>query len=104
MQETPALLLAVAVLGTWRLAHLVAHEDGPLDLVIHLRRRAGVGWLGALMDCPYCLSLWFALPAAAWLAHHWQWDALAALWLWLAVSGGACAIEKLTAAPEREPQ
>ena len=58
------LRLILAVLATWRLSRLVAFEDGPWDAVARLRRLTGDGMLGHLMDCPYCLSLWFAAPAA----------------------------------------
>ena len=83
---------AVAVLATWRVAHLVAREDGPFDVIVRVRARVGTGPVGQLMDCPYCLSLWIAAPftfaigrgAAAWIAG------------WLSISGGACLIERLT--------
>jgi hypothetical protein len=78
-------------------AHLVAHEDGPFDVVVRLRWRAGNGMLGRLMDCPYCLSLWIAAPAAlllipvsAFTKHVPEWTAA-----WLAISGGASLLEKL---------
>jgi len=86
----------LGVLATWRLAHLLAHEDGPFDAVVRLRRRAGDGIFGRLMDCAYCLSLWIALPLALFLAGS-GWRTL--LW-WLALSGGASAIEKLSAHKE----
>ena len=84
---------AVAVLATWRLCHLVAHEDGPFDLIVRARRAAGATMWGRLMDCPYCLSLWAAVPFAIWLAARWT-DGVA---LWLAISGGACLAEQLSA-------
>lgn len=52
------------------------------------------------MDCPYCLSLWFALPFAIWLAT----DAAQGAVLWLGLSGGACAIEHVAAALRRIAQ
>ena len=61
--------LALAILATWRLCHLVAREDGPFDLILRLRLRAGSGMVARLLDCPYCLSLWVAAPIAAWLAR-----------------------------------
>ena len=85
--------LAVAVLATWRLCHLVAHEDGPFDAMIRLRQTAGSGQMGRLMDCPYCLSLWFAAPCAGLIASGWG----IGLLLWLAISGGACLVEQLSA-------
>ena len=54
----------LAALATWRVAHLVAEEDGPADAIVRLRERAGAGWAGELMDCFYCLSLWTAAPFA----------------------------------------
>ncbi len=94
--DDPWLQAVVAVLAVWRLGHLVAHEDGPWDAVVRLRQAAGDGFWGRWMDCPYCQSLWWAAPAATWLALHWHWPLPAGLALWLAVSGGACLIEKLT--------
>ncbi|MBI1173270.1 DUF1360 domain-containing protein [bacterium] len=82
----------VAVLATWRLCHLIAHEDGPFGAIARLRRAAGAGELGHLMDCPYCLSLWIAAPVAALLAGGWRDGIL----LWLAISGGSCLVEQLS--------
>ncbi len=88
--------LLVAVLATWRLAHLLAREDGPFDVVVYLRASAGNNLLGRAMDCVYCLSLWLAIPFAFLLADRLpQWIAA-----WLAISGGACMIERFA---ERAP-
>lgn len=87
---SPWLRLVLSILACWRLAHLIAHEDGPFALVARLRARAGTSAAGRLMDCPYCLSLWIAAPLALSLA-----SSLPAWFLaWLAISGGACAIER----------
>jgi hypothetical protein len=91
-------LLAV-VLAAWRLAHLVAHEDGPFDVIVSLRRFAGSRMLGRLMDCPYCLSLWTAAPFAWWMADTWR----TGVALWLAISGGACLLERGFAARDERP-
>ncbi|MFZ5622941.1 MAG: DUF1360 domain-containing protein [Gemmatimonadota bacterium] len=82
-----------ALLATWRLTHLLVAEDGPWDLVARLRRIAGSGWLGRLMDCLYCLSVWVALPFALWLADDWLTRLAVA---WPALSGGAILLERLT--------
>jgi hypothetical protein len=104
VNESGWLGFVVAVLATWRLAHLLAREDGPFDAVLWLRRRAGDGMWGRLMDCPYCLSLWLAPVPAAWLALQFNASAIHAVLLWLAVSGGACWLERLATAraPNRE--
>jgi hypothetical protein len=94
-----ALLLA-ATLATWRVTHLIAAEDGPWNAVARLRRLAGAGWLGDLMDCFYCASLWVALPFAGVLATGWAEGIIA----WLALSGGAILLERLLpAAPASGP-
>lgn len=87
---SPWFRLVIAVLATWRVAHLVAHEDGPFELIAKLRALAGNSVAGRLMDCPYCLSLWVAMPFAFTLAD----SAVAWFAAWLAISGGAAIIER----------
>ncbi len=77
------------------MSHLIASEDGPFDVIVRLRLRAGNGVLGKLMDCPYCLSLWIAAPLALLLAD----GAVAWCVAWLAISGGSSLLEKLSRAP-----
>ena len=81
------------MLAAWRVTHLLQAEDGPFDAVVHLRRAAGEGWFGHLLDCFYCLSLWVALPFACGLAAGWAQGLVG----WLALSGGACLLERATA-------
>jgi hypothetical protein len=96
MTDSGWLRLTLAVLATWRLSRLVAFEDGPWDVVARARRLAGDGMLGHLMDCPYCLSLWFAAPLALAI------DATLPGWVlaWLGVSGGASLVEKIVSRGE----
>jgi hypothetical protein len=82
----------VGALATWRVTHLLVAEDGPADVVVGLRRRAGDGWLGGAMDCFYCLSIWTAAPVAAAIARRPREAPLT----WLALSGAACLLERLT--------
>lgn len=91
--------LAVGVLATWRLTHFVVAEDGPWNLVAHLRRMAGTGFMGQLMDCFYCCSIWIALPTALWLGDDW----LSRVVAWPALSGGAILLERvIPSRPESE--
>ena len=87
--------LAVGILCCWRTTHLLQAEDGPWEIVARLRRRAGNGFLGKVLDCFYCLSLWVALPVALGLGDGWSHFIL----LWPAVSGGAILLERATAPP-----
>jgi hypothetical protein len=91
--------LVLAVLATWRVTHLLANEDGPADIVVRLRKRLGDGFLGSLMDCFYCLSMWIAAPAALFVTRK----PLEWLMTWLALSGGACLLERLGKQPEPLP-
>jgi hypothetical protein len=83
--------LLVAVLAVWRVTHLLYGEDGPGDIFVRLRRAAGNGLLGRLLDCFYCLSLWIAAPLAWWMGNNWIERGL----YWLAFSGGAIVVERL---------
>jgi hypothetical protein len=80
----------LAVLATWRVTHLLASEDGPADLIVRLRIRLGHGLAGKLMDCFECLSLWIAAPAALFVSRkplYW-------FFIWLALSGAACLLQR----------
>ena len=96
---SPWFRFVIAVLATWRVAHLIAREDGPFESIVKLRMRAGNGLVGRLMDCPYCLSLWIAVPFAFTLGD----TATAWIAAWLVVSGGAALFEnalgRLSGAP-----
>jgi hypothetical protein len=84
--------LLLGVLCVWRLTHLFQAEDGPWDVVVRLRRAAGEGFFGRLMDCFYCLSLWMSVPVA-WIIGT---GATERLLLWLACSGGAILAERFS--------
>ncbi|HJQ49720.1 MAG TPA: DUF1360 domain-containing protein [Gaiellaceae bacterium] len=94
MTDDRAGRFVLASLATWRVTHLLAEEDGPADAVVRLRRRAGSGRLGELMDCFYCLSIWVAAPATLAVARRPRDAPLA----WLALSGAACLLERATGA------
>ena len=82
----------IGTLSVWRVTHLLAAEDGPWQLVVRLRRQAGEGFFGDLLDCFYCLSLWIAGPVAWVTGGSWKERVL----LWLALSGGAIFLERTT--------
>jgi hypothetical protein len=94
--ESDGVRLALASLATWRLSHLLAEEDGPGEIVVRVRARLGSGALGSLMDCFYCLSIWIAAPFALALAPRRR----QLPGLWLAISGAACLLERVTAGRE----
>ncbi len=87
---------ALCALAIWRVAHLLARENGPWDLIVRLRAGLGSGTLGRLMDCFYCLSFLVSLPPAIWMSNS-----LRGFFIqWLALSAAACLVEKTTQRPQ----
>jgi hypothetical protein len=92
---TLAWRFVLAVLATWRVTHLLANEDGPADVIVRFRALLGQSIFGRLMDCFNCLSLWIAAPAALFVSRRpVEWVVC-----WLALSGGACLLQRLGQEP-----
>jgi hypothetical protein len=85
-------VLVVSILAVWRVTHLLWGEDGPGDIFVRLRRLAGHGFWGSLLDCFYCLSLWVAAPVAFYLGGSWPERVL----FWAGLSGGAILLERFS--------
>ena len=71
---TPFALIAAA-LATYRVARLVAVEDGPANALHRLRTwHRWPAWMLDLLSCPLCASGWiapvFVLLAIALTVHH----------------------------------
>ena len=94
----------VFILATWRLAHLLAEEAGPYDVLGRLRHLVGVRYddvgnvygsneLARGLICVWCNSVWIG---AGW-ALAWFLVPDIAFWLAvpLALSGGAVLIDRL---------
>lgn len=91
--------LILGILGVWRVTHLLNAEDGPWNLLVKLRRSLGTGFLGDLLDCFYCLSVWTAIPFAWVLGQGWK----ERVFLWPALSGAAILLQRATAKSESAP-
>lgn len=93
------LLFVVCALAVFRVAHMVALEEGPFALFERLRTwaflRHRTTWIARGLNCPLCISLWVGLliaPLMLWQTAPW--------WLWwpvlgLALSGVTVLIEKV---------
>lgn len=57
--------IVIAILATWRISSLFANEDGPFYVFARLR---SVRFLGKLLDCLWCVSVWVGM-AVGLLAH-----------------------------------
>jgi hypothetical protein len=90
--SSPIWSFTLCVLAVWRLTHLLAKEDGPWDLIVRIRKALGESFIGRLMDCFYCLTLWLSLAPAILLGRDWIMRFL----FWFALSGAVCLVEKST--------
>jgi hypothetical protein len=82
----------LCALAVWRVAHLLAKENGPWDLIARMRGAMGSSVLGRMMDCLYCLSFLVSLPPALWLSS----SPAGFLLYWLSLSALACLVERAT--------
>lgn len=83
--------LGCAALAAYRLAVLLAEEEGPFACAARVRSLYTVDdWIGRGMRCPACLAFWLALPLTA-VALASDATLPVALWplYWLAVAGAA---------------
>lgn len=96
--------LVILVLATWRIASLLAQEDGPFDLFERLRVLAGTRYnqqsepvgltpLAQGLLCVWCTSVWVGalMTLAYWRDTRVVWLAMP-----LALSAGAILIQRLT--------
>jgi hypothetical protein len=93
----------LAALVTWRVSHLLASEDGPGAVVTRLRARLKDSVFGKLIDCFGCLSVWIAIPLAFFVSE----GPLNLVMTWLALSGAAFLLERMSPEPvviERIPE
>jgi len=91
--------LVLGVLTVWRFTHFLWAEDGPWEIVIRLRRWAGEGFWGKLLDCFYCLSFWIAAPLAFLVGQSW----LERVLLWPSLSAASILLERVTNVAPRVP-
>lgn len=90
-------------LAVWRIAHLLASEDGPWDLIARTRAALGNSFFGRAMDCFGCLSIWVAVPFSFVVSRRIKDDVV----IWFALSGAAFLLERATSQPlviERPPE
>jgi hypothetical protein len=91
-----AVRFSLAALAAWRITHLLAAEDGPAAVVAKARSRLGSGPAGELADCFGCLSMWVTIPLIPFVTRR----RAEAPVCWLALSGAAFLLERLSGEPE----
>lgn len=82
------LYLLLAILAVYRLATLIAIDDGPFDIFARLRDEVGqTTWWGRGLHCAICVGFWIALVAAC--AVPGTVTALRLPLWWMAIAGGS---------------
>lgn len=95
------MLIAVllAAFAVYRIAFMIAREEGPFDVFDRLRALAGnlpeqrdgnrrrPHWIQRGLGCPLCISWWLALPAAFIVVYSLSQPPLMALALWPCIAG-----------------
>ena len=81
----------LAALAAWRLAFLLAREDGPWRLFGRLRQRMGTGFLADLFGCVKCLGMWISIPFAFFVKGD---NCIDLVVIWLALSGVTALIDE----------
>ena len=78
----------VATFATYRLAHMLAFEEGPFEVCTRIRNlHTQDDWIGRGLRCPLCLGFWVAL-VLAWIVAPAD-----AAWLWwLGIAGAQTAL------------
>lgn len=83
-----AFQFVLAILAVYRVAHMIAKEDGPFDVLAWVRGKVDPdqkAWIGRGLNCVACLSFYLSLVVFA----------LGGSWLdWLAVAGGVLVLYK----------
>lgn len=89
MAHHDGVTLALLTLAVYRVAYLIAIDEGPFSVIEKMRSRIDpnqASWLGRGLRCVGCVSFWLALGAALLISGSWL-D-------WLALAGGALVIHK----------
>ena len=86
----PAFRFVLAALAAWRLAFLVAREDGPFRVFARARRALGRG-----AACVKCVGVWFSIPLAFFVGGTW----VELLVVWLALAGVVALVDEWTRPP-----
>lgn len=82
----------VTIFATYRMTRLLVLDDGPFDVFLELRKRAGVyeqgnnSFFAVLLRCPFCIGVYVSLVFTAFAFRPNK--AVDFLIAWLSVAGG----------------
>jgi hypothetical protein len=81
-------------LATFRLALLIAKEDGPADTTKKLRLLIPPGWMRRGFSCEWCQSFWWGMAIALFFAATHRLDWVDFPLYWLAFSASAIVLNQ----------
>lgn len=84
------LALIVATLAAYRIAYLIAREDGPFDVMSRIRGAIDPNqktWVGRGLNCILCISFWVTLIITLLIGGTWL--------EWLGMAGAIVIINKV---------
>lgn len=85
----------LAALATWRLAFLLAREDGPWRIFARLRNKLDVSFFRQLLGCVKCAGMWVSIPFAFFVRGDWA----ELVVIWLALAGVTALIDEWARPP-----
>ena len=91
----PLFRFVLAGLAAWRVAFLLAREDGPGRVFARLRAALGTYPVGRGLGCVKCVGVWVAAPLAFFVGGTW----VELLVTWMALAGVTALIDEWTRPP-----
>ena len=89
--------IVLAILATYRVASMLATEEGAFGIFQSIRERIDPQqetWLGRGINCPLCIGFWVALVLALLLMRRFGLGETDTLFVWLGVAGGAALLHR----------
>ena len=83
----------LAAFAVYRLARMVAREEGPFSLFVWVREHVDYyqkTWIGRGINCPLCVGFWLSVVPAVWIAPSWGWVVL----LWFSIAGAQAYLQE----------
>lgn len=94
------LSIILAILATYRIALILATEEGAFGIFALIRERIDpkqATWLGRGLNCPYCIGFWIAFVMTILITHD-SFSAESAMRIylvnWFAIAGGQVLLQK----------
>lgn len=102
MTDLSTFAFVLTVLAVWRCVVFI-RQDGLIDgtrtaVTVYLMRHGGFvnAKLLYLMQCQWCLAIWFSLFSTAALTHQYEFTYVGAVIVWLATAAAASLLDGLS--------